>query len=378
VTIGRERRAGRWATLVGAAALALACAGCGLLGGSGSSGGGARPHAGATSSQGSPTRLGAVGPACPAGNAGGATGTTTISSAGPRPAAPLLVDPASQPAGQLRSLLSHGAVDQAGAVATIADEPLAFPLGVWLPDVRAAVAQRMAVARSHGSTAVFMVYAIPHLDAGAGFSSGGAANADAYRGFTAQVAAGIGAGHAIVILEPDALAQIDSLPGDAQHERYELLNEAVDAYGRLGGTSVYLDGANCGWTPATVIADRLRQAGVARARGFAVNVSNFYPTANEIARGDIISALTGGAHFVVDTSRNGRGPAGGDLANPWCNPPGRGLGHTPTTDTGDPRADAFLWVKTPGASDGECGRGNPPAGTWWPAQAAELVRNRGS
>jgi endoglucanase len=106
-----------------------------------------------------------------------------------------------------------------------------------------------------------------------------------------------------------------------------------------------------------------------------VNVANYYRTEDEVARAEIISTLTGGAHFVVDTSRNGRGPFTGQLANPWCNPPGRGLGAAPTTDTGSDRADAFLWIKTPGASDGECGRGNPPAGAWWQEQAEELARN---
>ncbi|WP_158822487.1 glycoside hydrolase family 6 protein [Granulicella sp. S156] len=76
-------------------------------------------------------------------------------------------------------------------------------------------------------------------------------------------------------------------------------------------------------------------------------------------------------HFVIDTSRNGLGPFdassyanspynqpasvittldGGD----WCNPPARGLGVLPTVNTGTPLLDAYLWVKTPGLSDGTC------------------------
>ena len=77
-------------------------------------------------------------------------------------------------------------------------------------------------------------------------------------------------------------------------------------------------------------------------------------------------------------------PAGRRLPDPqdWCNPPGRGLGIRPTTDTGDPLADAFLWVKVPGESDGQCSRGltdnggvdpewgivDPPAGAWFPSR----------
>jgi endoglucanase len=76
-------------------------------------------------------------------------------------------------------------------------------------------------------------------------------------------------------------------------------------------------------------------------------------------------------HFVIDTSRNGRGTldtapyAIAPYNQPknvldklgtynWCNPPGAGLGRPPTVDTGVPLVDAFLWVKTPGESDGSC------------------------
>ena len=98
-------------------------------------------------------------------------------------------------------------------------------------------------------------------------------------------------------------------------------------------------------------------------------------------------------HFVIDTSRNGQGPwAPPAYPDPqdWCNPPGRGLGLAPTLDTGQPLLDAYLWVKTPGESDGECTRGlgpagetvdpewgivDPAAGDWFPEQALQLVAN---
>jgi len=99
-------------------------------------------------------------------------------------------------------------------------------------------------------------------------------------------------------------------------------------------------------------------------------------------------------HAVIDTSRNGQGPwtppagNGWPDAQDWCNPPDRGLGARPTTNTGSALADAFLWVKIPGESDGQCDRGtgtghdparggiaDPAAGVWFPQQAVELVRN---
>ena len=94
--------------------------------------------------------------------------------------------------------------------------------------------------------------------------------------------------------------------------------------------------------------------------------------------------------FVIDTSRNGQGPwnpAGTDFPSPedWCNPPLRGLGQVATTQTGSELVDAYLWIKVPGESDGQCFRGtagpldpardmqDPPAGQWFPAQARELI-----
>lgn len=95
-------------------------------------------------------------------------------------------------------------------------------------------------------------------------------------------------------------------------------------------------------------------------------------------------------HFVIDTSRNGLGPwqyPAGVYPSPedWCNPPDRGLGARPTTETGNPLVDAHLWIKVPGESDGQCYRGtagpldpargiaDPPAGQWFAQQARELI-----
>ena len=56
-----------------------------------------------------------------------------------------------------------------------------------------------------------------------------------------------------------------------------------------------------------------------------------------------------------------------------CNPPGRGLGPTDTTNTGYPYADAWMWTHPPGNSSG-CG-GGPPGGVFWPARAeGEAIR----
>src|SRR6185503_5483480 len=105
--------------------------------------------------------------------------------------------------------------------------------------------------------------------------------------------------------------------------------------------------------------------------------SNFRTTSDSIGYGTRLSALTGGAHFVVDTSRNGAGPlpTGSGYPGPsWCNPPGRALGTAPTLSTGVPLVDGYLWIKYPGESDGSCGLGDPAAGTFWLDYALGLAR----
>lgn len=130
------------------------------------------------------------------------------------------------------------------------------------------------------------------------------------------------------------------------------------------GTRAYVDAGHPGWiTDLPWLARALNQAGISRADGFSLNVSNFHttPTVLTYAR-RLSNALGGTPHFVIDTSRNGNGPYAGPDA--WCNPPGRALGVPPTADTGEADVDAYLWIKRPGESDGVC-RGGPGAGVWW-------------
>ena len=115
------------------------------------------------------------------------------------------------------------------------------------------------------------------------------------------------------------------------------------------------------------MAARLRTADVATADGFALNVSNFYTTQENVVYGTALASLIKGKHFVIDTSRNGNGWNG-----EWCNPVGRKIGAAPLSDPGSPLVDALLWIKPPGESDGQCHDG-PPAGSWWLDYAMGLV-----
>jgi endoglucanase len=118
------------------------------------------------------------------------------------------------------------------------------------------------------------------------------------------------------------------------------------------------------------MARRLTQAGVADARGFALNVANFDSTAAELRYGRKIAAGTGWKHFVVDTSRNGKPVAGS-----WCNPGGAALGRRPGAGPPFPGLDGVLWIKRPGESDGVCGTSRAPAGQFDPRLALDLIRN---
>lgn len=286
-------------------------------------------------------------------------------------AEPFWTDPDSPAARQAAEWRQAGRDTEAALMDRIATRPQAE----WLngPNPGPVVRARTTDAALAGRTAVLVAYYIPHRDCGL-FSTGGAPSAAEYRAWVDEFADALGDRGAYVIVEPDAVAQV--VAGCTQvvaEGRYALLAYAVDRFTQSPHTHVYLDAGNSGWIPeAWRLVDALTAAGIAQADGFALNVSNFQTNDASSTYGDWLSADLGGKHYVVDTSRNGNGPYSG--TDSWCNPPGRALGEPPTTQTGNPRLDAYLWIKRPGESDGTC-RGGPAAGSWWPSYALELARN---
>ena len=296
---------------------------------------------------------------------------------GPEPAVRLAAD-ANPLAGQTFYVNPHSKAQRAAnndpspELALIAATPTAY----WMDHIStpAVDAKYIATAQAAGTMPLLALYGIPHRDCGS-YAAGGFGSAGAYRGWIDGVAAAIGSGPAAIILEPDALAMADCLSADQRQERFDLIRYAVDTLGRNPATAVYVDAGHSRWVAADEMANRLNQAGVAQARGFSLNTANFFTTEEEVGYGDAISGMVGGKPYVIDTSRNGLGPAEGEMY--WCNPTGRALGAAPTTATGHPNVDAFLWVKRPGESDGACGPGEASAGTFVNQYAVDLVRNAG-
>ena len=249
----------------------------------------------------------------------------------------------------------------------IANSPEAIWLGGWNSDVQKDVSNKIGAAKSQGAVPVFIAYNIPNRDCGS-YSAGGVSNADSYRSWIGKIAAGLGGGKAVVILEPDALTLTDCLGEKDRKERYGMLSEAITTL-KNAGAVVYLDAGHSNWVGVDDISARLNSAGISKADGFALNTSNFQTTQSNTDYGMKVSAKVGGKHFVIDTARNGQGPNGSE----WCNPAGRGLGVRSTTNTGNSLVDGFLWLKNPGESDGNC-NGGPSAGVWWPEYALGLAQ----
>ncbi|MGW0337882.1 glycoside hydrolase family 6 protein [Streptomyces sp. NPDC003011] len=291
----------------------------------------------------------------------------------PKATDPFWVNPDGNAAQQAAAYEKAGKKAEAEQIRKIAEQPTGEWIGVDEPEQEARGFTEAATKADR--TALLVLYNIPHRDCGQ-YSQGGAADGNAYRAWIDGVAKGIGDRSATVILEPDAVLHlVDGCTGEEFHEeRYALLKEAVGKLAALKNTKVYLDAGNAGWGNPDQIFGPLQRAGIDQADGFSVNVSNFYSTEDSIAYGKQLSSKVGGKPFVIDTSRNGNGPyEGGNPDERWCNPPGRALGETPTTKTADPLVDAYVWVKRPGESDGEC-KGGPKAGEWWTDYALKLAK----
>ncbi|QHT58114.1 endoglucanase [Cellulomonas sp. H30R-01] len=286
------------------------------------------------------------------------TPTTTVP---PQPSGSFYVDTANQ---SYRAWQSASGTDKT-LLAKIALTPQSYWVGNWTEasKAQAEVADYTGRAVAAGKTPTLVVYAIPGRDCGS-YSGGGVAESE-YARWIDTIAQGI-KGNPIVVLEPDALAQLGDCSG--QGDRIGFLKYAAKSL-TLKGAKVYIDAGHSSWLSVDTAVNRLNQVGFEYAVGFALNTSNYQTTAASKSYGQQISQRLGGKGFVIDTSRNGNGSNG-----EWCNPRGRALGEKPTYVNDGSGLVALLWVKLPGESDGTC-NGGPAAGQWWQDMALELARN---
>ncbi|GGO04928.1 glucanase [Microbispora rosea subsp. aerata] len=256
----------------------------------------------------------------------------------------------------------------------IRDRIAAVPQGRWFASynpstVRSQVDAYVGAAAAAGKIPIMVVYEMPNRDCG-GASAGGAPDHASYRAWIDQVAAGLGGRPAYIILEPDALAIMPNCMNASQQA--EVQASMAYAGKKFKATSpnvkVFFDAGHDAWVNASDMANRLRGADIANsADGIALNVSNYRYTSGLVSYAKNVLSAVGAPNLkaVIDTSRNGNGPAGSE----WCDPAGRATGTWSTKDTGDSAIDAFLWVKPPGESDGCIA----PAGQFVPQRAYDLA-----
>jgi endoglucanase len=235
--------------------------------------------------------------------------------------------------------------------------------------VRSEVDQFVGAAAAAGKIPILVVYNIPNRDC-SGHSGGGAPDHQSYRAWIDQVAAGLAGRPATIVLEPDVLPIMTSCQNSSQQAdtRASMAYAGKKLKAGSAQAKVYFDAGHSAWLAPAEIASRLNGADIANsADGISLNVSNYRTTAESVAYAKQVIAATGVSRLkaVIDTSRNGNGPAGSE----WCDPPGRAIGTPSTTATGDSAIDAYLWVKLPGESDGCIA----PAGQFVPQRAYDLA-----
>jgi endoglucanase len=184
-----------------------------------------------------------------------------------------------------------------------------------------------------------------------------------------ELASATGRHPAMFLAELDAIGSSGCMNSGQLAAWEDDLRYEITALSRLPHTVVYVEGGYSDAASASYTARVLNAIGVSKIRGFFTNDTHFNWTSAEIGWANRVSRMAHGAHFVVNTADNGQGPK----LNPdpvrqgiadLCNPPGRGLGPRPTTNTGHRLADAFLWTGTPGRSAGQCHPGDAPPGAF--------------
>jgi endoglucanase len=262
-------------------------------------------------------------------------------------------------------------------LAKIALRPIAHWFGAWNPDAAAAGLVREYVrASTQGRSNVLTQLAVFRLDPWEGSACSELPSASqqvSYRAWIDNFAAGIGSSRMALILQPD-LPFASCAPGGSLLP-LQMVSYAVKVFSALAHTTVYIDAGARDWEPVGKAVWMLENAGVADARGFALNDTHYDSTGAELSYGAAVvrglaHAHLPGKHFVVNTAENGapfvRYKYRGDKLNPAVCPSRRArtcatLGIPPTWQTALGRwglskpqrriaadlADAYLWIGRP-------------------------------
>jgi len=227
------------------------------------------------------------------------TGAIAAAPASGRALAPntrFYVDPASKAAQQAVTDLRGHDLANAVTMAKLATWPEAAWFTKGTPaEVKDQVKTLVRKAAVQRAVPVLVAYYIPLRDCSQ-FSAGGAQSDADYQTWIAAFASALGNGKAVVILEPDALANLPSdcnattdPTGTISAARIADVRYAIGVLEAQPGTSVYLDAGNSQWHSTGDMAARLLQAGVEQSQGFFLNVSNYQRTAETNQYGTWIS-----------------------------------------------------------------------------------------
>jgi endoglucanase len=288
----------------------------------------------------------------------------------------------------------RGQNGSAGLMAKIALQPQFKWFGRWNEDDKGGTggAARSYVERVQeeqpGSVPQIVVFRHQGKACHSRYTAGGAAEDARTRRWYDRFAAGLGSARVVIGFEPDSLGTIDCLARHRRKARLDTLRYGIDVFSKLPNATIYIEAGASDWEPAARTAKQLRYIGIAKVRGFMLNVTHEDWTANNVAHGRKISRLTGGKHFIVNTSDNGRGPVHyrrwisrkdpkiWRRVTVWCHPLKRGLGPLPTATTHWPElVDGYFFIGRPGYSGGSCNGGPLPIGSWWADRALDLARD---
>jgi hypothetical protein len=229
-------------------------------------------------------------------------------------------------------------------LAKIALQPRAVWDGAWDSNPKQ-TAQETIRDSTQGNPNVLTQVAIFRLDpwetCSASWSS---ANQASYKAWIRGYAAGIGSARVALTLQPDLpFAECVSSPVPEQLTSY-----AARVFNGLPHTSVYIDAGSYEWYRPGLMARMLEHSGIWHARGFALDVTQYGSTGQELRWGARINralAAAGarGKHFVINTDENGtpylagqiRGGGAASNYTPRCSYPSQRLcqrlGIPPTT-----------------------------------------------